>query len=339
MKRKLWIALLAALLLTVVLCASAQASVPDHPACPKCKSTNTAKTGAVLGGNCVSGDQYEFKCNACKNTWFVEDTYINPDNHDSFEVYRRAKAATCTEDGWTRGEKCTRCGAILTESVRIPKLGHDFSKLTSYATNLVKHTCTRCGDYKICIASSATPKNVTLSNVSDGVKISWSKVTNAKGYYVYRNGTKIATISSNATVSYTDKSVSSGNQYKYSLAAWYKDSKGNGSSTRGGEKTIYYIAPPASLAKGFQNGRHLVSWPAVTGATGYELRVRPAGSNTVLYSASGSYTSWQLAGRDSKTGLKCDTNYTLLVRTYKTVGNTKYYSAWKSFSVIFNSPK
>lgn len=325
MKRKLWIALLAALLLTVVLCASAQASVPDHPACPKCKSTNTAKTGAVLGGNCVSGDQYEFKCNACKNTWFVEDTYINPDNHDSFEVYRRAKAATCTEDGWTRGEKCTRCGAILTESVRIPKLGHDFSKLTSYATNLVKHTCTRCGDYKICIASSATPKNVTLSNVSDGVKISWSKVTNAKGYYVYRNGTKIATISSNATVSYTDKSVSSGNQYKYSLAAWYKDSKGNGSSTRGGEKPIYYVARPV-VTKDTTSYLN-ISWKAVPGATGYQFKLITDG--TVYYSNTSNSTFYRFVYINH--GASCKAQ----ARSYITVGSTTYYSPWYTISFVY----
>ena len=35
-------------------------------------------------------------------------------------------AASCTESGWTQGEKCTACGLILSQSQEIPALGHRF---------------------------------------------------------------------------------------------------------------------------------------------------------------------------------------------------------------------
>ena len=37
---------------------------------------------------------------------------------------KAARAATCTEDGWTREVKCSRCNAVLEVSVTIPALGH-----------------------------------------------------------------------------------------------------------------------------------------------------------------------------------------------------------------------
>ena len=63
---------------------------------------------------------------------------------------------------------------------------------------------------------------------SAGVKVTWGKVIGAKGYNIYRqtysNGkwsgwSKIKTISSGSTVSYTDKSAKKGVTYKYTVRA------------------------------------------------------------------------------------------------------------------------
>ncbi|MGN1316154.1 MAG: leucine-rich repeat protein [Acutalibacteraceae bacterium] len=69
----------------------------------------------------------------------------------------------------------------------------------------------------------------------DGIKVTWGKVTGAKGYEVYRktysNGkwsgwTKIKTVSSGSTVSYTDKSAKKGVTYKYTVRAISDSNKG-----------------------------------------------------------------------------------------------------------------
>ncbi|MGN1315629.1 MAG: leucine-rich repeat protein [Acutalibacteraceae bacterium] len=69
----------------------------------------------------------------------------------------------------------------------------------------------------------------------DGIKVIWGKVTGAKGYEVYRktysNGkwsgwTKIKTVSSGSTVSYTDKSAKKGVTYKYTVRAISDSNKG-----------------------------------------------------------------------------------------------------------------
>ena len=68
-----------------------------------------------------------------------------------------------------------------------------------------------------------------------GVKVTWGKVTGAKGYEVYRRTyskgkwsgwTKIKTISSGSTVSYTDKSAKKGVTYKYTVRAISDSNKG-----------------------------------------------------------------------------------------------------------------
>ena len=68
-----------------------------------------------------------------------------------------------------------------------------------------------------------------------GVKVTWGKVTGAKGYEVYRRTyskgkwsgwTKIKTISSGSTVSYTDKTAKKGVTYKYTVRAISDSNKG-----------------------------------------------------------------------------------------------------------------
>ena len=68
-----------------------------------------------------------------------------------------------------------------------------------------------------------------------GVKVTWGKVTGAKGYEVYRktyskgkwsSWTKIKTVSSGSTVSYTDKSAKKGVTYKYTVRAISGSNKG-----------------------------------------------------------------------------------------------------------------
>lgn len=61
------------------------------------------------------------------------------------------KAATCTENGLTDGEKCSVCGETLQEQKTIPALGHDLGEwtVTREATHSAEgeeqRICSRCG--------------------------------------------------------------------------------------------------------------------------------------------------------------------------------------------------
>ena len=86
---------------------------------------------------------------------------------------------------------------------------------------------------KIKYLAVASLKSATSQKA--GVKVTWGKVTGAKGYEVYRktytNGkwsgwTKIKTVSSGSTISYTDKSAKKGVTYKYTIRAISDSNKG-----------------------------------------------------------------------------------------------------------------
>lgn len=55
-----------------------------------------------------------------------------------------------------------------------------------------------------------------------GIILKWSKVPKSKGYVIYRNNKKIATIKSNKIKSYTDKKVKAGKKYTYEIAPYTK---------------------------------------------------------------------------------------------------------------------
>ena len=58
-----------------------------------------------------------------------------------------------------------------------------------------------------------------------GIILKWSKVPKSKGYVIYRNNKKIATIKSNKIKNYTDKKVKAGKKYTYQIAP-YTEVKG-----------------------------------------------------------------------------------------------------------------
>jgi fibronectin type 3 domain-containing protein len=86
-----------------------------------------------------------------------------------------------------------------------------------------------------------TQPTVTLSNVTKGVKISWKKITGATGYIVYRktasgSWSRIKTITSASTLSYTDTTGKNGTTYYYTVKAY----SGNINSSYVTNKSIKY---------------------------------------------------------------------------------------------------
>lgn len=126
-------------------------------------------------------------------------------------------------------------------------------------------------------ASFKSPKLTSVINSSSGVSVKWSKVKNAKGYYVYKKTSgsykKIATIKSSKTLSYVDKKCKSGTKYTYAVKA-YKSGK-TSSYSKG--KSIKYLAKPklsaTSTAKGVK-----ISWKKVAGASKYRVYYKKSGT-------------------------------------------------------------
>ena len=115
---------------------------------------------------------------------------------------------------------------------------------------------------------------VKIANASTGVKVTWSKVSGATGYTVYRSeysGGKWSSWKNMGTAksdksAWTDKSAKSGTQYKYTVRAVNGSSKSAYKATAG----LLYLAQPtveiANATKGVK-----VSWSKVSGAKGYTV--------------------------------------------------------------------
>ncbi|MBQ5973065.1 MAG: hypothetical protein IJL69_02600, partial [Oscillospiraceae bacterium] len=133
------------------------------------------------------------------------------------------------------------------------------------------------------LAAPAVTADVTAS----GVKLSWSAVDGAAGYQVFRveNGTDVK-LKTTASLTFTDKDVSSGTVYTYRVRASAGDLRSEMTTV-----SVRFLAAPAASAENTAEGV-TVSWTAVPGATKYNVLRKTAGgewtavgsSRTLAYS-------------------------------------------------------
>ena len=115
---------------------------------------------------------------------------------------------------------------------------------------------------------------VKIANASNGIKVSWDLIDGATGYTVYRSEynaktKKWSSWSNKRTVSaenssWTDKNVTSGVQYKYTVRA----KNGNFKSTYTSSGKLVYLAQPTVTAVKTTSGA-VVKWTKSAGATSY----------------------------------------------------------------------
>ena len=130
-------------------------------------------------------------------------------------------------------------------------------------------------------ATTLTAPTVTLkADAASGQPvISWSKVSGAAQYEVYRSATgkanSFSIIRRTAALSYTDTSAAAGNTYYYVVRAM----KGSGSSATYSKfskaqqitYTVSSLAVPAMTLTSAASGQPVISWSKVNGAAQYEI--------------------------------------------------------------------
>ncbi len=198
----------------------------------------------------------------------VKVTWGKVKGGDSYRVYRKVKSSDWkyldTVNGTTFTDKTAKSGNTYYYTVRAKNEaglgGYDKSGES------VKYV--------------AAPKLSKIQNVAGGLNITWSKVSGADGYYVYRkvygadSWSRIATIKNGSTVTYKDTKVSGGKVYVYTVKAY--DGSVKSAHDSDGIK-LRYLATPAlkSVASGTSGIKF--TWGKVAGAEGYYVYRKTTG--------------------------------------------------------------
>ena len=96
---------------------------------------------------CISNAVYYTNCTSCyykgTDTYVYQWGQLDPKNHDGGTEVKNAKAATCTEKGYTGDTYCKGCNAKLSDGTDTPALDHDWGKWTSNGDGTHTRTCSR----------------------------------------------------------------------------------------------------------------------------------------------------------------------------------------------------
>ncbi|MFB7141327.1 fibronectin type III domain-containing protein [Gottfriedia sp. NPDC056225] len=208
-----------------------------------------------------------------------------------------------------------------------------YYKIKSYK----KGTSTQYSDYSKIVSvkpALSTPTSVKATSSSyNSVKTSWSAVSGASGYEVYRSTSSNGTYSRVGTItstSYTNSSLTTNKTYYYKVKSYRVVS---GKKVYGNYSSVVSAKPIPSVPTNFNATKvsstsSKVSWSSVSGASGYEIyrSTSITGSYSLVKSTtSTSYTNSSLTKKKT---------YYYKVRTYRTVGSTKVYSGWTSIKSV-----
>lgn len=164
------------------------------------------------------------------------------------------------------------------------------------------------------------------------VKLSWSGVSNASGYEIYRAVGKgkyalLKTIANGSARSYTDKNVTLGKTYSYKVRGYYADGGGTLYSDFSPKRSVKVALAKVKItkAKSLSSKRVQIVWKKVSGASGYE--VYRAKTKNGKYKKIGMLSSGKkVSFTDKKVSRK--KTYYYKVRAYKKVGGKRYYGEY-----------
>ena len=185
-------------------------------------------------------------------------------------------------------------------------------KATTTASGKKHRECTQCSyeeSAKIPQLKCSKPTLKTISNTTNGVKITWGKVEGADSYRVYRKvkGGSWSKIGEVKTTYFTDKTAKSGTTYYYTVRA--KNEAGLSSYNTSGV-SIKRLATPALKTVSNTSTGVKITWGKVTGVSTYKVYRKTSKSG-----------SWQYIGKTTSTSYtdktaKKGTSYYYTVQAY-----------------------
>ncbi|GBU22228.1 N-acetylmuramoyl-L-alanine amidase [Fibrobacteres bacterium R8-0-B4] len=147
-----------------------------------------------------------------------------------------------------------------------------YYKVSAYNNNNVESSqSSQSASATTALNTPAAPTNVSASlTPSGGITVSWSSVSGAVGYYVYRSTSAsgyYSQVGTSYSTSYTNNNLSAGTAYFYKVSAY--NSAGEGPLSSYTYETTQLNAPTGVTASPAPSGGIIVNWSSGSGAAGY----------------------------------------------------------------------
>ncbi len=174
------------------------------------------------------------------------------------------------------------------------------------------------------------PAQVTAANLAGGIKLTWKRSAGVNGYIIYRNGTKIKTISGGAALTCTDKTATT-NAAKYIYKVYARGAAGSSKTCT--TVTIFRLSRPAlSSVKNIKTRQMKVTWGRNSKASGYEIQYSTSktfATNNRKVTVSKNATVTKTIG-----SLVKGKTYYVRIRSYKSASGVKSYSTWSTMRSV-----
>lgn len=239
------------------------------------------------------------------------------------------RATSCAAAGYTGDTVCTDCGKVFSKGKTVKATAHSFyykkelKKATYFGAGSGVGNCSKCGGrikYTIPKLTLKTPSGFKAKSYSyNKVKLSWSKVSGASDYVIYKKSGKswkyVKAVSSKTT-SYTVSGLKTGSKYTYSVRARVKSGSKSAYSAYAPQKTVQPVPSAPKLTVKKRGKKATVTVKKVSGASGY--RISTASSKNGKYK-----TAKYLSSKAGSYTLK-NKKY-VKVEAYRKVGSRKVY--------------
>ena len=284
-------------------------------------SLSKSKLGDIAETFCeaLEDEGYTTGIYANKNWWnnYLTDSYFDSVDYRWVARYPASASITSTGVDDTDIWQFTSNGTVSGISGDVD-VNFDYNEAGSYVSAPGKPTI-----------SSAS-----VSSTYDSVTLKWSKASNASGYYIYRSTddssySKIATVTSSSTLTYTDSTVELGETYYYKVKAYRTSGSATVLGSMSSSKSVSIKPSQVTLSSVELDDEFssiTITWEALSDVTGYQIwRSVDGGSYSRIATITDSSTTSYVDN-----DLELNSSYSYKVRAYVTIDDATAYGSYSS---------
>ena len=291
----------------------------------------------------INGDAYEYK----DYDWIQLDECNQEGsniilNYGVKESFDDLKVAKLTEKNYTvSGNNVTPYVELIDQNGTELVLGTDYrityneenrSKVGRYSMKVVLCAPAYKGSKTFYFnVYPERPKSMSADLYGDykAVKVTWSKVDDADGYFVYykkASEEKYTSLGRTLNNYKVKKDLDAGTQYVFKVIPYFETTSGTRyKALSGPSKAIYTLKKPTVNISKKTSGKVTVKWTNMSGESGYQISKSATKGKTKIVST---YTT--TTGKYKYISATKGKTYYYKVRAFKTVNGKKVYGPWSA---------